>query len=278
MSVRCFYVDESYDQQKFCLSAIAIRHDLWRDCFNRVQQHRRLLKQDHGVFIRKEIHAHELVGGRGQLSDQIINKHTRSRIFYGLLRLVAEMPGVMVFNICLDVKGRRDPQLDAWERLLNRIERTMLEFERRELPKRKELLSKLPPNISTPGDALHNRLLNYAPRAMIFADEGRETEITRVYRKMTVFNPIPSQFGTWSDGTTKNLPLQRIIEDPVFKQSHHSFFVQLADCVSFALLKRETPPTPNTAKYGIDKFFEPCLASVCYKPASPRDSLGIVRK
>jgi hypothetical protein len=278
MSVRCFYIDESYDQQKFCLSAIAIRHDQWRDCFNRVQQHRRLLKQDHGVFIRKEIHAHELVGGRGQLADQIINKHTRSRIFYGLLRLVAELPGVMVFNICLDIKGRRDPQLDAWERLLNRIERTMLAFEQREFPMRKELLSKLPPNTTTPGDALHTRLLNYAPRAMIFADEGRETEITRVYRKMTVFNPIPSQFGTWADGATRNMPLQRIIEDPVFKPSHHSFFVQLADCVSFALLKRETPPTPNIEKYGINKFFEPCLASVCYKPASPRDPLGIVRK
>src|ERR1035441_7803545 len=68
MSVRCFYIDESYDQQKFCLSAIAIRHDQWRDCFNRVQQHRRLLKQDHGVFIRKEIHAHELVK---MMSDRV---------------------------------------------------------------------------------------------------------------------------------------------------------------------------------------------------------------
>lgn len=126
MSVRCFYVDESYDQNKFCLSAIAIRHNQWRECFSRVQQHRKLLKQDHGIFIRKEIHAHELVGGRGRISDRIVNKHTRSRIFHGLLRVIAELPDVMVFNVCLDVKGRRDPQLDAWDRLLNRIERTML--------------------------------------------------------------------------------------------------------------------------------------------------------
>jgi hypothetical protein len=278
MSVRCFYVDESYDQHKFCLSAIGIRHDQWRECFSRVHQHRRLLKQDHGIYIRKEIHAHELVGGRGQIADRIINKHTRSRIFHGLLRLVAEMPSVMVFNICLDIKGRRDPQLDAWDRLLNRIERTMLAFEQRELPKRKEILASLPPNTTTPGDALQTRLLAYAPRAMIFADEGRETEITRVYRKMTVFNPVPSQFGTWADGTTKNLPLQRIIEDPVFKQSHHSFFIQLADCVSFALLKRELPPTPNIAKYGINEFFDQCLKGVCFKDASPSDPLGVVRK
>lgn len=278
MSVRCFYVDESYDQQKFCLSAIAIRHNQWHDCFRRVQQHRRLLKQDHGIFIRKEIHAHELVGGRGQIAERIVNKHTRSRIFHGLLRLVSELPEVLVFNICLDVKGRHDPQLDAWDRLLNRIERTMLAAEQRELPLRKQLLSNLPPNTTTPGDRLQSRLLNYAPRAMVFADEGRETEITRVYRKMTVFNPIPSQFGAWSEGATKNLPLQRIIEDPIFKASHHSFFIQLADCVSFALLKKEVPVTPNIAKYGVDKFFDQCLPGVCFKKASPNDPHGIVRK
>lgn len=154
----------------------------------------------------------------------------------------------------------------------------MLAAEKRELPLRKQLLADLPHNTTTPGDMLQSRLLNYAPRAMVFADQGRETEITRVYRKMTVFNPVPSQFGTWSEGATKNLPLQRIIEDPVFKASHHSFFIQLADCVSFALLKKEVPPTPNIAKYGVEKFFEQCLAGVCFKKASPKDPLGIVRK
>lgn len=107
MSVRCFYVDESYDREKFCLSAISVRHNRWRECFDRVQQHRRLLNQDHGIFIRKEIHAHEFVAGRGRISDEIIGKHARSRIFHGLLMLVAELPEVAVFNVCIEVKGRK---------------------------------------------------------------------------------------------------------------------------------------------------------------------------
>jgi hypothetical protein len=143
----------------------------------------------------QEIHAHEFVSGRGRVSDQIIGKHARSRIFRDLLALVAELPEVTVFNVCLEVRGRKDPQLDAWE-----------------------------------------------------------------------------------EGKTRNLPIARIIEDPVFKASHQSFFIQLADCVSFALLKRETAPTPNIARYGIQNMFDECLASVCFKPASPRDPLGIVRK
>jgi hypothetical protein len=33
---------------------------------------------------------------------------------------------------------------------------------------------------------------------------------------------------------------------------------QLANCVSFAFLKRESPPTPNIQKYGIHEFFDQC--------------------
>ena len=31
MSVRFFYVDESYDKQKFCLSALSIRYMDWKE-------------------------------------------------------------------------------------------------------------------------------------------------------------------------------------------------------------------------------------------------------
>ena len=52
-------------------------------------------------------------------------------------QLVASLPDLMVINVCLEVAGRKNPQLDAWDRLLNRIERMLLEVERRELPLRK---------------------------------------------------------------------------------------------------------------------------------------------
>lgn len=280
MTVRIFYVDESFDERKFCLSAIGIRHGEWRECFNRARQHRSMLKQDYGMFLRKEVHAHEFVSGRGRIANQQIGKWQRSRIFEQLLRSVAELPHVMIINVCLDVPGRANPQMDAWDRLINRIERTMLEYERRELPLRRELVSRLPPDFpdNTRTD-LERRLNYYRPRALIFADEGREDEITKALRKMSVFNPIPSQFGHWAPGTaTLNIPVERLIEDPNFKKSHQSFFLQLADCVAFALLKREAPPTPNIKKYGINEMFERCLSGVCYRAASPRDPLGIVRK
>jgi hypothetical protein len=280
MTVRIFYVDESFDSDKFCLSAIGIRHAEWRECFSTVRAHRNQLKQDYGLFLRKEVHAHELVSGRGRLSDKIISKYERSRILFGLLRLTAQLPQVILINICLDVRGRSNPQMDAWDRLINRIERTMLEFERRELPLRRELVAQLPESFGEePRHKLETRLNSYRPRAIIFADEGREPEITKAIRKMSVFNPVPSRFGRWrSGGASQNIPVQRIVEDPVFKKSHQSFFIQLADCVAFSLLKREVPPTPLVRKYEIGKMFDRTVAGVCYQKAAPRDPHGIVRK
>lgn len=253
MAVRFFYVDESYDAKKFCLSAISIRYVDWHLSFKLVQEHRRKLKSQYGLHIRQEIHAQELLSGRGRIAAKLIGKHDRSRIFYGLLKMVATLPHVWLFNVCLDVNDYEDMQIKAWDRLLNRIERTMLEAEK-----------KWPFRI-------------YRPRAMIFADEGKEYQITRAFRKRAVYNPIPSAHGGWPEGASKNIPIQRIIEDPIFKKSHHSFLVQLADCAAFALLKKETPLVSKTAKYGVPSFFEKCLAKPCFKAAAPRDKLGIVR-
>jgi hypothetical protein len=280
MTVRLFYVDESYDSTTFCLSAVGIRHTDWQDCFQRIRQHRLVLKREYGIFLRKEIHAQEFVSGRGRISPETITKHDRSRIFAGLLRLVASLPNVMVINICLESAGRKNPQIDAWDRLLNRIERTLLEMDRRELLLRKKLLDQLPPTLSDETrKRLATRLNSYRSRALIFADQGREEDITKAFRKMSVFNPIPSQFGHWAGiAKTKNIPVRRVIEDPVFKQSHQSYFVQLADCVAFSLLKREVAPTPLIKKYGINEMFERSVSDVCFRAASPKDPLGIVRK
>jgi hypothetical protein len=156
----------------------------------------------------------------------------------------------------------------------------MLQSELTEIPKRKELASKLDSVVDQDTQkAIRRRLYDYYARAVIFADEGREPDIRRKLRRMHVHNPIPSQYGSWPGGvSTKNIAVERIIEDTVFKRSSDSFFIQLADCVAYALLKRETPPSARIKKYGIDQMFDENLQGVCFKPAAPTDPLGVVRK
>lgn len=288
MSVRFFYVDESYDPQKFCLSAIVIRHADWKECFDEVKAHRMRLKQDHGIFLRRELHATDFIRGSGRIAEQTVSKWQRSRIFLESLKLVARLPNVRLFNVCLDNKGVASSQMTAWDRLTNRIERTMREFEDKELPLRSHLADTVKEAVSsdavptpvTPeiAEQTEMRLMAFRARAFIIADEGHEREITTALRKMHVFNPIPSRYGAWPTGTrTQNIPTVRIIEDPVFKHSHRSYLLQLADFVAFALLKREVTPTNLVKKYGINEMFEEALSHVCFRKASPRDPLGIVR-
>jgi len=278
--VRYFYVDESFDADLFCLSAIVIRHTEWKRCFDEVRAHRVMLRDRFGIRLRREIHAHEFVSGRGSLGPQVVGKWQRASIFLGLLELVANLPQVMLFNVCLNKHQHRDPQMVAWDRLINRIERTMLKMEQVELPKREQLLAKIGTSLSSIElDDLRKRVLNYRARAMVIADEGREGEIVKALRRMHVFNPVPSKYGERAPGQrTKNITTDRIIEDPVFKESHRSYFVQLADCVAYALLKREAPPTSRIRKYGIHQMFDASPAKQCFRKASAGDPLGIVRK
>ncbi len=288
MPVCFFYVDESYDRKKFCLSAICIRHSSWKDAFDEIKEYREKLKLVHGIPLRTELHATEFVHGRGHVSNRPVGKWARSRIFLDTLKLVARLPETTLFNVCLDNKGIADAQMKAWDRLINRIERTMRNFDETELLLRDQLAmmvinsitsEELPTPISSvAAEQIEKRLKAYRARAFIIADEGREREITTAVRKMHVFNPVPSHYGEWASGSrTENIPTVRIIEDPVFKRSHRSYFLQLADFVAFALLKREVDPTPTVAKYKLDEMFEEALAAKCFRHASPRDPLGIVR-
>lgn len=96
---------------------------------------------------------------------------------------MAGLTSLRLFNVCLP--NRQDW---AFERLLNRINRTMQAW---------------------------------GSHALLICDEGKEADYTRLVRKMSVHNPIPSQFGVWKDTgrATRNIPIDRIIEDPFFKRS-----------------------------------------------------------
>ena len=87
--------------------------------------------------------------------------------------------------------------------------------------------------------------------------------------------------GAWNleDGSVfKNIPNDRLIEDPIFKSSQQSCFLQSADFIAYALLKSEVPPTPHIAQYRLNEVYE-ALEPICVKAASRKDprGLGVVR-
>lgn len=112
--------------------------------------------------------------------------------------------------------------------------------------------------------------------AHLICDEGKEDQYIKLVRRLKVHNPIPSRFGAWEDGSaTKNIVLDRIIEDPQFKKSGNSYFIQTADFIAYGLLRRERP-NATAKKRRIHRSFDQ-LDSVLVKECNKRDGKGIIR-
>lgn len=230
------YLDDSYERPFQIYAAIAIPANRWKECFDSVKEWRRRLKASDGVLITKEFHATEFCAGRGRLGEQIVGKYRRSRMFREGLQLLNSMEGVKVFTVC------RQSQTDwALERLLTRINKTLGAWD------------------------------SYG---VLMIDQGKEAEITRLLRRLGVYNPVPVYVAPGVT-QTQNLKLERILEDPVFKESKNSYFVQLADFVAYALLRREKH-LPNKNVYGYHECFD-LLADCVVREASIRDPMGVIR-
>jgi hypothetical protein len=233
------YMDDSRDKKLCCCSALMIPADEWQRGFAMIRDWRRSLKHRSGVLIYKELHATDLVAGRGRLGDRIVPKGRRVAIFKEGLQLVTQLPGAALINAVF----AKDDDDTAYEWLLNRVNRTMKAWK---------------------------------THAILFWDQGKEAQYRRLTRKMRVRNPIPSAFGQWETGTiTKNIPAERILEDPVFKDSRQSYMIQLTDFCAFALLCQENP-IPSRTRYGLNKAF-PILTPILFLPAASKDPQGIVR-
>lgn len=233
------YIDDSADERLAVFSALAIPVENWLVTLNTVRQFRQELKTKDGIRVQEELHAWKFLAGKGDISDRIVPKGRRAAIFREMLAMTATLPGALSLNV---VAPHSKPDT-AFEWLLNRINVCM------------------------------RKLDSYA---LLICDEGKNEQFTRMARRMRVYNPSPSEYGTWSIGVaTANQPIERIIEDPVFKPSDQSYFIQLADACAFALLRRERP-TDRIRKYGLQDVFEE-LEAIVVRENNRTDTFGIIR-
>lgn len=236
------YIDDSTERPTNIFSALAIPHRNWNECFSYLKEWRAHLKATHNIPMNFELHATNFLSGRGSNGAlSFVSRHTRAQIFHKSFEVVEymQMYGALVFNVC----NADDNQFRAFERLLNRINRTM---------KAKDSF------------------------AHLICDEGKENQYRRLVRKMKVHNPIPSNRAVWPDGSSvRNIPLDRIVEDPHFKKSHSSYFIQSADFLAHGLLRREKP-TAKAKQRRIHKSFNQ-LNRVLVRECNRSDPEGIIR-
>lgn len=250
------YVDESGDcglvnspTRYFVLTAMVVHELRWQACLEQLIEFRRRLKARFALRLRDEIHAAHFISHPGELIR--IPRNERLTIIRMFARELAALPSVNIINITVDKSGKA-PGYDvfemAWRTLIQRFENTITHR-----------------NFRGPANA--------DERGMIFPDNTENKRITDLLRKMRRFNPIPNQ-PCFSQGY-RNIGIGKVIEDPNFRDSDHSYFIQAVDLGAF-LLYQLLAPSAYFRKKGASGYFK-ILDQVLCKVASSSDPYGIVR-
>ncbi len=245
-----FYIDESGNPGKTKLySAIGIHSSVWQTALNTLVDSRKFLNNVYAINPRKEFHATKLLNGRGNYSDtHKLTEEEQLLVAKYLFTRLVNIPRVRILN----AYGPDYNAMLTLEYLLNRIN-TLAESEKEEVK--------------------------------LFFDEGNEKKIISLSRKMRRYNPIPSaspdgwgkseEFVSQSGHSYKNMPTVNIIEDPDFRHSSDSYFIQLADLIAYAIYRKEEP-TPKFINNGFSSYFK-IIEPVFVKRASKKDPYGIIR-
>jgi hypothetical protein len=183
------------------LACILVPETDWLAYLDKLIALRTRLRQHHNVKTRPELKSTDIRRGRGPLLGLSWSPQRRMRLFRALMIYQArEMPNLRTFAIAIHKANcalkQRDPREAAWTFALQRVDR-----------------------FCRPADA----------RAILFPDEGHGLFIKRLTRRHRRFQNILGAFGG-----NLSIPLHRILEDPNDRQSHDSYFIQMADWNAYA--------------------------------------------
>ncbi|MDQ3288248.1 MAG: DUF3800 domain-containing protein [Pseudomonadota bacterium] len=247
------YVDESGDPgmkgsptRYFMLSGVVIHELTWIPALDALVAYRAKMRGRFGLKLREEIHAAHFISKPGSLGR--IRRHDRLTMLRHFADEIARLQGISIINVIVDKQGKPesyDPFEKGWQALIQRFENTI---RHRNFPSQ----------------------VNADERGMIYPDGLPMQKLTGLMRRMRRHNPVPSQVGGF-----RSLLLTKVVEDPVYRDSRHSLFVQAADLAAF-LLYQNTVPNAYMKKSGGWKYFDR-LGPVMCTSASANDPQGIVR-
>ncbi len=247
------YVDESGDTglansptKYFILSGIVLHELRWRDYFDQLVDFRKRMLNTFGLHLREEIHSAQFITNPGNFAR--IRKCDRLTILRDFSNELATMTDLNVINIIVN-KTNKTSNYDvfgmAWKVLLQRFENTMSYR-----------------NFRGPANADN--------KGILITDDTDVKKLTTLIRQIRRYNPIPNSL---RDGY-RNLTTKFIIEDPNFRDSKDSYFIQAADLVAYLLFQFYCPNAYMRKKSGKNYFQR--LDPILCKVTSRSDPLGIV--
>lgn len=197
------YYDESGDDgfaatssPLFTLSVVYQHHLVWKDNYEIVKKFKRQLANDFPFPFHEELHTREFILNKKPYHHWNIADSDRAHVLDLYCELCAQLD-LKVINVVI-VKSR-------FHKTAVNILDTALTFSVQRI---ENDLAASPQN-----------------RFMIITDWGRVGKMRKTTRRVQKINFIPSKFGP----TPRRQEIQKLIEDPLPKDSSESYFIQLAD-------------------------------------------------
>lgn len=185
----------------YILAAAIVDTENWQLVFERLKNLRADLRRNFKISKSDQIHAYELIGNSGvwrHIKYKHLNSSKRRKILRYLLENYKQWPEISIVSVAV------------------------------------EKLSRFPKSInpSTAREVAYQNLFNRIERTLgdepyvVIVDGQEDFAIIKTLRKMKVFNMIGRS----------NVPIKSSIEDPLFKLSKASYFLQMIDHVAYATL------------------------------------------
>lgn len=251
------YCDESGDSglvnsptDYFIVAGLVVHELRWLDCLNQLIAFRRRMHQMHGLRLREEIHAAAFIRNPGAVGR--IPKGRRLAIIRGFVDEIARLPEASVYGVVVDKRTKTAPcdVFDmGWKTFIQRFENTMQHE-----------------NFNGPARS------HQQERGILVPDNTENVRLKQLLRRMRRYNPVPSK----TSAGYRNLPLKHVIEDPNFRESSDTYFVQAADTIAY-VIQQQLKPCKYMQLKGGRHFYRRLQPVHCEAVAGP-GSQGLVHR
>lgn len=253
------YFDESgddgfpkYSSNLFVLTSIYMHHLLWKDNYEKVFNFRKHLKDEYKIPINVEFHFVDFVKNKYPYKLYNINDKDRKHVVQEWFDFIKTLD-IKVINVCINKLNITTPQYDvldnAFKYNIQRIENDLNSFDP-------------------------------SSKFLIISDEGRVGKMVKIARKIQKINYIPSRYGG-----SYNRSIQKLIEDPLPKNSKQSYFIQISDMIAFIvylyikkniLNEKWSRRMLNVLDYGVEITFLDKIINILNIKASSTNKYGVV--
>lgn len=255
------YFDEAGDDgypkfssEIFVLTSVYMHHQNWKENYKLIKKFRSELSKNYNFPVKYEFHTNPFIKNKNPYKSLSYTPEQRKEILIKFFENISSLK-IEIVNVLINKKNIKSSPYDVSDNALTyniqRIENTLCRID--------------PTN-----------------KFMIITDEGRLGAMVKTARRIQKINYIPSKM---PNSLPQRKEIQGLIEDPVAKRSEESYFIQIADAVSYIvylygirnfLNKNWSPRTLNVLDYGEERYLLDSIKNVLNLKASSNNAYGIV--